>query len=305
MAYETGTSTDVTDLLDKIRVFAIGIGYTVNRWVASGDGFDLSLYHADCGYINFQSEITATTINAVPSTGFNVGNDFYNQPGTATTSSIGVTRTNGLIGPFQNYKLFGTTEYIHAVVEISPGLFANFGFGILDKAWVFTGGLYSYGTHYSTNSRENPEYIYHQIPFANGYSQPAMENWVQCDQEGVSPYWFSGDRSQTYYMRTTMCEYDSVRSRHLFLNGINDASAVPPLFPIEILTKTATNQSRFIGSVRDVRTINMTNIQPGQTITLGSDVWFAFPIKRKIVGPNPPSGEYSSGIYGMAYKQIL
>ena len=54
MAYETGTATGATDLLDKLRLFAIAQGWTVNRWVSWTSGYELCLQKGSA-YFNLRS----------------------------------------------------------------------------------------------------------------------------------------------------------------------------------------------------------------------------------------------------------
>ncbi|MGI9277486.1 MAG: hypothetical protein ACR2PT_21890, partial [Endozoicomonas sp.] len=77
MAYETGTANGVEDLLDKLRLFAIGLGWTVDRFdttsVGTGTGNSnngkwLQLHHGDAGYHNLVSDnrVDDVTTTAYP-----------------------------------------------------------------------------------------------------------------------------------------------------------------------------------------------------------------------------------------------
>lgn len=54
MAYETGTATSPTDLLDKMRLFFVANGWALNLWAAVGSGYRLHLQCADI-FVNLRS----------------------------------------------------------------------------------------------------------------------------------------------------------------------------------------------------------------------------------------------------------
>ena len=43
MAYESGSASNATDLLDKLRVFLVAQGWTQNKWEAISGGYRLHL----------------------------------------------------------------------------------------------------------------------------------------------------------------------------------------------------------------------------------------------------------------------
>src|SRR5690554_6751440 len=92
MAYETGTSSNVNDLLDKFRLFAIAQGWTVNRWATVGSGRELCIQKGSA-YFNFRSWNNETMLVNGTSTagkygitmngsdGYSAGNGVHVQPG--------------------------------------------------------------------------------------------------------------------------------------------------------------------------------------------------------------------------------
>ena len=54
-----------------------------------------------------------------------------------------------------------------------------------------------------------------------------------------------------------------------------------------------------MGTVRDLRTVNITDIAPAEEVTIGADTWIVMPLLQKGSGAN------TSGNQGYAYKKII
>ena len=151
MAYETGTSTNVNDLLDKFRLFAVANGWSVNRWVTAGSGKELCISKGSA-YFNFRSwsnesmlvNGTATAskygITMNGSDGYAGANAWDKQPGyPVRLSSTGGDQCHTLLplvtntGPFPTYFFFAPdSKSLYAELEITTGVFLRFGCGSLD-----------------------------------------------------------------------------------------------------------------------------------------------------------------------------
>lgn len=151
MAYETGTASNVNDLLDKFRLFAIAQGWTANRWATVGSGRELCIQKGSA-YFNFRSWNNETmlvngtntaskygiTMNG--SDGYSAGSGVHVQPGypVRNSTTLGdqcvalfplVTTT----GPFPAYHFFAPdSKTLYAEVEVTTGVFQRWGCGSLD-----------------------------------------------------------------------------------------------------------------------------------------------------------------------------
>lgn len=155
MAYQTGTASGQTDLINKLQIFAVANGFTLNYYNATNkhcsigratdsvyvsfawDGIDtIAMYHA----LGFSA-----TYNEQP---WNQADDSGN--GSATIPSLidrgrQVSRIGA--GSFTAYHFFAYTNpyNIHVVLEFSPGLYRHFGFGTVSKTGTWTGGQWCAG----------------------------------------------------------------------------------------------------------------------------------------------------------------
>lgn len=221
MAYETGGSSGVTDLLDKLRVFALANGWTVDFYGARTDVQDSTnisifaipntslpsylspvpgnslLLHKGGAYFAVHTD-TRTVNLSFTANGPYILTQVFTGPysgalvSTAQAGHSGGAATNKLVGPFQAYHFFALGNYIHVVVEIAPAEFRHFGFGILESAGAVTNGSYATGTNWSQESgsgyKSDPTSFYHNVPFddqggANQYASSA----VRADVDGISP----------------------------------------------------------------------------------------------------------------------
>lgn len=320
MAYETGVATGVLDLLAKIRGMAVGLGWTIDR----NEPTELALHHADAGYFTLlaqpeEDDIQTTTyprpyITIWGQTGFDAGAAYNAQPG---SSGGRYGRTDALRGPFAAYHLFGTTQYIHCVVEIVPGEFAHFHFGLLDKSGDYPGGEYATGTNWSYNlqyaNTDNRDSLSnrHAVPFDSiNYYAPG-HGVVRLDADGHTAEW------GLFYNRTTS-DFSVVwgparlyannwRSPYTFywLSTPNTVNAVAPLAPCLVSFVLRGEKTFLAGAPADLRIVNMRNLTPGETITIGPDEWLCFPLKKRGLSRYGPNYQVNSGLFGLAYRKVL
>lgn len=167
MAYQTGTASSVTDLLDKFRLFAISSGWTVNRWADGSIGKELCISKGSAffNFLAFQgvhSPLNGLS-STVPHTGIHLnGSDGYSgalawdrQPGypqryyTGSSDQAHVTFPMVLSnGPYPAYHFFDVDgKTLYAEVEFLTGTFMRFGCGSLDlfNPSAAGGGRFCYG----------------------------------------------------------------------------------------------------------------------------------------------------------------
>lgn len=85
-----------------------------------------------------------------------------------------------------------------------------------------------------------------------------------------------------------------------------DYTSYVPLIGIPlVVTNSALTQACAVGSVPDLRFVNIKNMSPQQEITLGDDTWKVFPQLRQADWLNGLTELMpSSGYYGLAFKKI-
>lgn len=312
MAYETGTATGATDLLDKLRLFAIAQGWTVNRWVAWTSGYELCLSKGSA-YFNLrscqngsmmvngatQANKYGITINGSDS--YAGGNAWDRQPGypVRPTGGVGSDQHHAFLpmvtnfGPFPAYHLFAPdSKTIYLELEIVTGSFQRLGFGSLDlfNASTAGGGRFYYstcGTHV-TNSvtvgswlGENigSSYSMEEVPFRAaeiGYGQGTTGSALRCAHDSFDN-WASSGPSNSSSILARCCQgggtYDNILM-HLSPNPLNNVGV---LLPNTVFANRADQYQHPIGIVPGMRYMDMSMYLPGDEFTIGSDTWKVFP----------------------------
>lgn len=226
-----------------------------------------------------------------------------------SSSDPGVRNLQTWAGPFPNAHLFtdDPSTYCHVVVERAAGVFVHLGFGHLHKFGTWTGGAY-YGSHFwssGVNIIDSPSNGLHQAFFDQ--TNTGARSWT-VHYEGSGQKWIAangGGNTDPPVLNgvTRKLGISSVRGGfgRMFKNIAESLfSGFIPLGPIVIGAHEATDTPdtvRFVGQLPDVRTINITNLSPGESLFIGADEWLAFPLMAK----NGAAGQYNSGVSGLAY----
>ena len=169
MAFQTGSATDLDDLINQLDTFAAANGWTVDeknlvtgifalskntvfvsfRWDAAGTINNLSMHQA-----------LAWSSSTEPGDHTDDSGNGYNST-TAHTDSLleGERCVHDLgDGPFPSYYFFekdASPAYLYIVVETSTDVFRHFGMGEIDKFadWdTASGGEFAYGQFKSSNT---------------------------------------------------------------------------------------------------------------------------------------------------------
>ena len=304
MAYQTGTATSCTNLLDTIRIFALSLGWTVNYWgddpqnAGTQDKW-LSLATPGGNYFNVLARDATSIILVRGATGYTANNNRDSQPGQAGDYA----QTNGLSGPFAAYYLFGSATYIHVVVEIVTNRFAHFAIGVLEKSGVYTGGEYAvntYWTYGNTTYQHQPDAPYNSCPWDSWLLSPRSQ-WYRMDVDGAVNNWYqsydSGDAT-SYPLGFMRGNSLVARLFNRSPNYITGQSILPPSI---IVGPRPAGGSCIYGTVKDVRPVNITNLNPKQILYIGTDQWMIFPVIRK---GYTTQYEPCSGNYGIAYRKV-
>lgn len=329
MATATGTYTDLHDFINKLQVFAAANGWTVNKFnLGSGTISNTEAYLQNGSqYVNIRGKITNTTVTrynasiltdypeleAWGSTGFNGGSAIDAQPG---TSAGVVTKVDWIVSPGLGYWFFSDgSTYVHAVAETVANEFEHFVFGEMDKAGSYTGGNYIDGTYWQQGASTvaDEDDVAHSVCFDSLNGTAARVGMVYVS--GPAGETFNGWRRLAGSSNGAQIVGDegqiigSVRNKQPFWpfigfstpNDFNDAS---PLFPIHLFLVRSSDLISPLGTVKDVRYLNIQNFTPKDTITLGSDTYQLFPITTKRSPTETATTAHNSGWQGYAYKII-
>lgn len=347
MPFATGTSNTLNDLFSQLRTFATGLGWTSDRFsnsageatgVQSGQLF-LSKGNLFTSFAHNQS--LGGFVAHYHATGYDAGQaEPDDQPGALgggpdghptsswdtynnTTTRNRFIREMGL-GPF-SYFFFGATDgvgeqYIHAVVEVTPGEYRHFGFGNMEKSWNWTGGEYVYSHPVSQNGN-NPEHqqiLFPSVTTTTGTARAAFGGSLRCTglpgQPANSKYGTSNDWSSFTTNNTDndgdflVFVHGSAPGGKIGSNFVNMPSGAGdgflPLVPNAIFYRDITptpNRDYLLGFQPDVRCMNMANFEPQDTFTVGADTWQVFP---SVLKQNTNLSTEESENLGIAYRRF-
>lgn len=326
MAYETGVSTSIADLLDKIRIFALARGYTTNEFApwstasGSGDRLFMQKTTSNGGAFNLsfglESVITPVAtptkweLHVRGNTGFTALADIENQPGHAGTTAI-LDRLGP--GPYVAYHLFSDAvgDYIHLVLEYSAGFFKHLALGQLVKYGTYDGGHY-FDTSFDgtiTASLDNAVTSSRSMLFAPGSPSFSVDNGhVSVNSESnvwrkMSPATGTITTWDAYF--NGLLAFTDTLSQFSQPNTFNLATPLLPIYGFTDKGGQASVDKSPIGYVPDIRSINIEFLAVGAEVVLGPDTWKVFPHSRKSsqidTGDNLPN----SWNLGLAYKKIV
>lgn len=218
---------------------------------------------------------------------------------------------SGLYGPLAGYHLFITEDYVHLAVEVVTGSFTHMCFGTIDKAGPFNGGDYVTGTawtyrywyDYNKSSEMNSPTSYYNATLFDSYMNLGSPYYQDCnnarirfDADGAVGNWLSFGGGACGFMRNDSLVWNTLGNRNP-----STFNTMSPLLPSIITALRPSGGYAIMGTVKDVRAINITNYQPKDIITLGNDEWMVFPMIRKGTGTYR---EAVSGNLGIAYRKV-
>ncbi len=342
--YETGTATSQTDLINKLQIFAVANGYTLDNYDA-GNRFCSISRSADNLYMTFYWNAT-DTIAMYQALAYSGGS--AQTPWTQTDDSGNGHSTLGLIdrgrqvsaignGPYTAYHFFATTNpyCIYAVVEFSPGLYRHFGFGMIAKQETWTGGAWVAGHLWNPGGSTPFDYyasagngahsvlldgaLNQNVNYAKVYNtsaggtlhceglpgQDGSSKWGHCIYNEVADAYVGTDRGSNPRVRIGGgCRYGPALS--MYGPHLPDLSAGSiPIIPMEVFYNRGEGSEDgwyHLGTTPDMGHIHLHGIDPGQALTVGSDIWLAFPAVRKssVGGTNQESDNM-----GITYKKVI
>lgn len=324
MSYQTGTATNMADLISQLFTFATGTpGWTQDQ-LNTGTG--QAALHKGSVYVSFRwNTTTPLPLGLYQALGYTGGNQPGQHPNDSGNGAV--SSTNGTIttercvndlgnGPFPSYFFFTdtTTEsYIHVVVEISTDVFRHFGFGNIEKVGDWTGGEYLYGHYWGSNGAITTgnacllDGLYNDT--SNRPRAATMHAEGLPGQAGAGKWMEIGGMNGTPPNDTAgnvqLLGHGGLRAgpiaRHFGNYFAGNTTGVVPMYPIGLwYRRLATTDAYFLGFQKDVRGVNIHFINPKQEIVIGSDTWTFFPLSQK-TSSNVANRSYNSGI---AYRKL-
>lgn len=340
MPYSTGTATGPADLLDKLRLFLIDQGWSVNKWEddntkyrtwtgldGTGKRLHVQKTAADSTvmYFNFRSTIRGipfedhnasqtqysgkyraeiTGLGMYGSTGYDGGYVWDKQPGGTLngTASWGVCMTELSVSSVPAYYFYQDGDTVIVIVEYTAGKYQSFCFGCLEKQGTYTGGLFFFG------SLATYEPSYQILNAANTYQTMFLTINLDSSTYGSGAVYLNVDstagwRSSGYMGSSSSatgnrsCIACGVRANDGSKTGASNANNVlvglffsrspnfynglSPFAASYVFGKRSSGNWSLLGWPKSIRHINITNYNPAQEITLGSDTWMMFPEHSK------------------------
>ncbi|MBT2748337.1 MULTISPECIES: hypothetical protein [unclassified Lysobacter] len=308
MAYATSAANDPNELLDKLRLFAQGAGWTIDglRDRSAGAGKALSL-HAGTLHATFLSQLTGGDGNNPSPLLGTFGHTGYiaNANAEVQNEASAASWANYAQGPYSAVYFFGRTApqpYLHVVLETQAGTFKHFGTGRLVTAGVVTTGQYVYGSswYYAANQINSADSQYHSVAFDDAYyNYTTPSTRIRADYEGITPRWHATNGDANDPRRLT-CGWRTKASPINLLKDVGHSTLTgrAPGQPLWCAVPRGAGLWSDVGHPPDLRFIRLDSYAPGEELPLGSDRWKVFPVHRK----NGPAGTPNSGVYGYAYR---
>lgn len=321
MAFQTGTSTDLADLIADFLTFATANGWTQdeNDTVNGHVGF-----HRNSVFVQFRYDVaTPQELSIYQSLGWisaatdpgshtdDSGNG-YNGPSAWSNALADDERHVADIedGPFTRW-FFEADTYLHVVILISPGVYRHFGFGQIVKTGDWTGGEYCYGqNNVGAGLRTDETVLLDGGLTASGSSRQA----ATIHMEGLPGQDVASEWGQIWGTASARPDDTAAHVKAMVqggcrggptgldfgnLGGLPTTSGFLGPYPIELYyMDLVANDVFYLGHQPAVRVVNMEFFAPGDTIVVGSDTWYIFPASQKAL-----SGGNSSNNLGIAYRR--
>lgn len=337
MAYQTGSATNLADLLDKLNTFAVANGWTLDEfdtvngdWAISKNTIFISGRWdvATPQHLSLHQALAFDGTSTLPGDHTDDSGHGYNATSGHGDTLLDDERHVSDIGngPFASYHFFendSSPAYLHVVVQVQSGVYRHFGFGELSKVGDWTGGEYCYG-YYQDSSVNQTATSTTSCTLFDGLFTGNLANVGQrgptIHVEGLpgmggSDKWgaIMGTRSPSNLSSDvdgngnplTLClggfrGGPVARAWGQFSPGSNIIGFVP-MYPIHCWHyQTSNNRARLLGHMPDVRGIEIRNFANEEEVVIGSDTWIIFPSGRR-TADNIVYRTYHQGI---AYKKV-
>lgn len=241
---------------------------------------------------------------------------------------------NNADGPWTGHHLFSNNagEYIHAVCQIGARKWRHFLTGILpdaNKAGTWVGGTYILGHAWNpiATSIDVPYTTTHEFLGSSRRGAQQGCGFIHCEGLVTGVEWLCPNHSSNNDSPTLneskavggvnnsnfplghciITQYGSSNTGNaLWQIGKSLISSATPLLPLEIwamYNRGGSNGYCYIGTIPDIFRVNMRDLTPGDTITIGTDDYVVFPFVNSNTVDTQQNEEYS-GYEGLAYRII-
>lgn len=329
MSYQTGTATDLEDLLSKVATFAVANGWTEDERNNSTGDLALSKVGTDDSvYVSFRWDPASKQhLSVHQALGYTPGNDSGNHPddsGNGYNATSSHSNANLALerhvsdlgdGPFSSYHIFEDDDYLHVEVQVSSGVYRRFGFGVLSpKYGTYTGGAYAYGCKVGLTTNHN----------ATDSSDTTLLDGIGTEEDQQATVHVEGLPNQVAAGKWGVCVARTVdpsdtdtagNARELLQGGFRGGPVAVPMgvFSGSALTgnvpmysilawhnDTDTDRVRPVGVLPNVRALNIRSFEPEEEVSIGGDTWVVFPMGNRTEA-NVAGRTYYSGI---AHKKV-
>jgi hypothetical protein len=316
MAYQTGVSGSVGDLINAVAAFAVANGFESISQETIGS-YTVRKLRKDGVFFNFEMGSAGTNLRLNTATGVLGTGRIEQEPGAAKASC----KVTPIVGPHVGYHLFGDGQSVHVVVELVTGVFQHFSFGFITKAGNWTSGAFVSGNNWSDQLIGNPSTLrpwddgYHSRHFdgrqSYGPSSSAINTsayeraHLRATYAGQDIADFGGGSYQgnanSVYINSLVKGSFLSWGYELFEDSPNAWNTRTALIPIAMIIGSTyeTNPANWlqVGVLPNAAGVNLLNLNPKETIN--SD-WMVFPLCQK----NGDGISYvNTQNVGMAYKK--
>jgi len=310
MSYETNTSTGPNDLIDKLRIFLLAEGWTVNLFAAIGAGYRLHVQKTASDdtvmYFNFRSAIAETGVTLITednvtgangtvtgllingSTGYNVGEIWHHQTGKSIDSnskSMGMCMTQMSTSAIPAYYFFTPdADTVHIVVEVTAGKFQFMSFGMLSKQGAITGGQFFSASFSSYSPYDNWNNGVYSPNYFSGCTTYQSHGAVYINADSVTSWRIStGDTAPEILWPCVVGQAGGnshysrkVIASFFWSHAPSSYNSMAAMCPIYTLLKRSDANYSLIGWPTGVRFLNVTNYSAAQELTFGAETWMVF-----------------------------
>lgn len=247
-----------------------------------------------------------------------------------------------MVGPMATslyaYHLFSNGDFVHVVIEETPARFRHLSFGFINKYGSFTGGQYLSAGCPIESSTTTPNAFNtsnHMIAFGSNsqavsraslasygypgtYVRADIDGWTvgwrmltisswdtpNLDVCGCSTYSNTTNNRAGYIASGTQDSVNALAHDLAYHCSPQSYNGLAPMLPCYV----GVNRTPYVGTwtllgeFPDVRFLNISNLNPGDELILGTDVWKIFPLWNKAytLGSEPISYDY-----GLAYRKVV
>lgn len=314
MAFTQTTASSIEDVISQICAYAVAnAGYTDCGMVTIGGN---SVYSISKGsiYYSFRRDYVNPMYDILCRMSYSIS-------GTAEpTKSNGQwdwTRTSlyGFQGPYPNLYIFTEGTCVHAVLELTTGVFTHISFGQITKTETFTGGEYISGMYQHARSGTPTLYNFNgpgSSPLFSGDGNTGTSFGGRSPTGGCirdlaggalnsssADFCIIGGGNNNATGKAACGSTIGGLTEKIFQDAPNVATLRSIILPMYItLRDTVSGLKRFSGYVPNIRLVPMTYLDPGETIL---NDWQVFPfVAKESDGYNYPA----SGKWGLAYRKV-